>query len=63
MQSEKTTIDLGDELLAKIMTLVKASPLPLHRKAKALVRAGKIGGMYLGPLADECAELALSEQT
>ena len=40
-------VDLGDELLAQIMDLVRNADLPVHRKAKSLVRAGKIGEMYL----------------
>jgi hypothetical protein len=56
----KTQIDLGDELLAEIIDVVRKSPLPVHRKLKALVRAGKIGEMNLGQFSDECAEIALS---
>jgi hypothetical protein len=52
-------VNLGDELLAQIVELVRSSPLPVHRKLKALVRAGKIGEMYLGPLADESADRSL----
>jgi hypothetical protein len=52
-------VNLGDELLAQIMNLVRDSPLPAHRKIKALARAGKIGEMFLGQLADECGDVAL----
>ena len=56
----KTQVDLGDELLAQIIDLVRKSSLPVHRKLKALVRAGKIGEMNLGQFSDGCAELALN---
>lgn len=59
----KTVIDLGDELLAEILKIVRVSPLPVHRKAKSLVRAGKIGEMYLGALADECGDAALNSSS
>jgi hypothetical protein len=58
MENE-TVVNLGDELLAQIIGLVRSSPLPTHRKIKALVRAGKVGEMYLGTLADDCAGPAL----
>lgn len=54
-----TTIDLGDELLAQIIETVRRSNVEDHRKIKALVRAGKIGEMYLGALADDCSYVAL----
>ncbi len=56
----KTAIDLGDELLAEIIEIVRRSDVEHHRKVKALVRAGKIGEMYLGALADDCSYVALS---
>lgn len=55
-----TKVDLGDELLAEIMETVRRSGAEDHRKVKALVRAGKIGEMYLGALADDCSYAALS---
>jgi hypothetical protein len=59
-QASSTAIDLGDELLAQIIEVVQKSPLPVHRKLKALVRAGKIGEMNLGQFSDECSEAAFS---
>lgn len=58
-----TQVDLGDELLAQIIDLVKKSSLPAHRKLKALVRAGKIGEMNLGQFSDECSEVAFSSSS
>jgi len=55
-----TKVDLGDELLAEILETVRRSGAEDHRKVKALVRAGKIGEMYLGALADDCSYAALS---
>ncbi|MGA2990095.1 MAG: hypothetical protein ABSD88_06430 [Candidatus Korobacteraceae bacterium] len=43
-------IDLGDELLAEIIRVVQSSPVPADRKVKTLIRAGRIGEMYLGQL-------------
>jgi hypothetical protein len=40
--------DFGDDLVSEIIQLVQKSPLPAIRKVKALVRAGKVGEMYLG---------------
>ena len=59
----KTQIDLGDELLAEIIEVVRNSPLPIHRKLKSLVRAGKIGEMNLGQFSDECAEAAFNSSS
>jgi hypothetical protein len=55
-----TKVDLGDDLLAEILDTVRRSGAEDHRKVKALVRAGKIGEMYLGALADDCSYAALS---
>jgi hypothetical protein len=56
----ETVVDVGDELLAQIISVVRSSPLPVHRKLKSLARAGKIGEMYLGQYADECADRAFT---
>ena len=48
----------GDELLTQILAVVRASELPTHRKIKSLVRAGKVGEMFIGALSDDCAEEA-----
>lgn len=53
-------IDLGDELLVKIIAVTRAHEADFVCKAKSLVRAGKIGEMYLGVLADDCGERALA---
>lgn len=55
--SEKTTdIDLGDNLLVEILDVVRNSALPVQRKVKALLRAGKVGEMYSGVCSDESAQ-------
>ena len=56
----ETVVDVGDDLLAQIIAIVRSSPLPVHRKLKSLVRAGRMGEMYLGQLADECADYAFT---
>jgi hypothetical protein len=48
-------IDLGDDLLMEIIRMVQKSPIPPVRKVKALIRAGKIGEMYLGVLGGDGA--------
>jgi hypothetical protein len=47
--------DFGDELVLEIIQLVQKSPLPAIRKVKALMRAGKVGEMYLGVLGGDGA--------
>ena len=59
-RASERMIDLGDELLVQIIKVVRDSPLPVARKLKTLVRAGKIGEMNLGPYADDCAYRAFS---
>jgi hypothetical protein len=60
MASKKSCIDLGDELLAEIVEVVRRSARDEPDKAKSLVRAGKIGEMYLGMLANNDLYEALS---
>jgi hypothetical protein len=60
MQNTNNRIDLGDELLAEIVKVVQNSDLPVHRKIKSLLRAGKIGEMYVGVMSDECGDTAFT---
>jgi len=62
MENENRSLDLGDLLLANIFRLVRQSDYPVCAKAKSLVRAGKIGEMYLGVLADDAGDNALTCQ-
>lgn len=59
LHANLTTVDLGDELLTKILEVVKSSELPTNRKLNALLRAGEIGKV-LGAFTDDCHTVALT---
>jgi hypothetical protein len=48
-----------DSLLMQVVEVVRQSDAPITTKLQTLVRAGRIGEMYLGPLADVDAATTL----
>lgn len=58
--NNESRVELGDELLAKILDTVRSSDLPIARKITSLIRAGKVGEMYIGAMADDTANAALT---